>query len=128
MKIFLDDIRKVTDIFPSEIPSNWVVCKSYESFVSAISEGVATGETLEFVSFDHDLSDEHYAQVVDVGNIDYDMFREKTGLDCARWLIQLCMDTNIDFPAYHVHSFNPVGANNIRQEITSFLQRKRGLS
>ena len=83
------------------------------------------------VSFDHDLADEHYTppEYWD----DYDKskeyqdaqsYREKTGYDCAKWLVQYCMDNNKDFPYYFVHSMNPVGADYIKNYINNYLKQQ----
>ena len=72
MKLYLDDIR-VPD-------GDWVIVRSYNEFISHIKQyGLP-----EFISFDHDLADEHYA------GENYKNFKEKTGLDCARWLLVYC--------------------------------------
>ena len=39
--------------------------------------------------------------------------REKTGMDCAKWLVDFCMDTKQDLPDYIIHSMNPAGGKNI---------------
>lgn len=46
--------------------------------------------------------------------------REKTGLDCAKWLVNLCMDNNLDLPDYIVHSMNPAGAKNIWEYLENY--------
>lgn len=38
---------------------------------------------------------------------------EKTGLECAKWLVELCMDKGLKLPKYLCHSQNPVGKDNI---------------
>lgn len=103
-KLFLDDVRNPPD-------STWDVVRSYDAFVDYIEKNGVP----DMISFDHDLADEHYATVswqceplVDV--IDYTTFKEKTGYECAKWLI-----ARGTLPKeYTVHSLNPVGAQNIR--------------
>jgi hypothetical protein len=42
-------------------------------------------------------------------------FTEKTGYDCARWLINHCLDLNVPIPErIIIHSMNRVGAENIK--------------
>ncbi len=68
-----------------------------------------------FVSFDHDLADEHYHK-----NPNDSSFKEKTGYDCAKWLIEYCIDKSLKFPNYQVHSMNPIGKDNIISLIENY--------
>jgi len=45
---------------------------------------------------------------------------EKTGLDCAKWLVDYCMDNNQKLPEYSVHSMNPAGGKNILEYLNNF--------
>lgn len=121
MKIFLDDIRQINDIYAYgsvKLPE-WVITRNYDSFITEVKR-----EFPSFVSFDHDLADEHYNHEAMRDAAVYDKvrqtFKEKTGLECAKWLVEYCMETSQPFPDYHVHSFNPVGAENIRSYIECF--------
>lgn len=50
-------------------------------------------------------------------------FKEKTGLDCAKWLVNYCMDNSKDLPStILVHSQNPVGKQNIELYFKSFIK------
>lgn len=40
---------------------------------------------------------------------DHDLGEEKTGYDCAKWLVDYCMDNNLKLPLYAIQSANPVG-------------------
>ena len=121
MKLFLDDNRKPYDVFRSTINpiyenNNWIVVKSYDEFVSTIeSNGLP-----EVISFDHDLSFDHYLEENQNGELDYDNFKEKTGYDCASWLIEYCTKMNLKLPKYFVHSMNPVGSTNIKNLLINF--------
>lgn len=64
------------------------------------------------VFFDHDLAPEHYT-ACNSGSHQYGT-NEKTGADCARWLVGHCLEQNHRLPLYYVHSMNPDGAQNIR--------------
>lgn len=100
LKIFLDDVR-----FP--VDDTLVICRSYDELV--LITAFLTPKRVEFVSFDHDLG------------------QTKSGLDCAKWLVQQDMDYSIfadDF-TFYVHSQNPVGAENIRFYLTSYLNMKK---
>lgn len=65
----------------------------------------------EVVFFDHDLAPEHYA-ACNSGSHQYG--KKETGADCARWLVEHCLEQKRSLPLYYVHSMNPDGAQNIR--------------
>ena len=111
-----------TNIYPTTTNSEWVLARSYDEFVSAI-----TTRGLPFIiSFDHDLSFEHYpfnepnGGIHNPNTIPYDKYTEKTGFHCAKWLVEYCMDNNKPLPQCNVHSANTVGAENIRSYLESF--------
>ena len=114
--MFLDDNRD-PNRFLHDLRT-WVVVRSYREFVDIVTEfGIPI-----FVSFDHDLAEEHYpteGPIVEgdprIGKITlpYDKFKEKTGYDCAVWLVQHCMKMSEPLPKWQVHSMNPVGRANI---------------
>jgi hypothetical protein len=61
MKLFLDDNRKPYDVFKLTINpvyenNNWDIVKTYEDFTSYIEKNGIP----EMISFDHDLSFDHY--------------------------------------------------------------------
>lgn len=112
MKIFLDDIRFPIDVFNYTgdelyFQSDWVIVRNYENFISAINNAIFS--KIEIISFDHDLADEHYGREETPWSversIDYFSYREKTGYDCAKWLCDYCLDNELKFPEYLVHSF-----------------------
>ena len=103
-KLFLDDIRELTWVYPGANASEWVVCRNFDDAVNT----VLTRGFPSYVSFDHDLGD-HDTQ---------------TGHDFAQWLVNRDLDKNVmpdDF-AYTVHSANPVGAANIKGLLDSYLR------
>ena len=117
--LFLDDARQPKDVKWIELPPySWVVVKTYKEFVDTITKkGMPTT-----VSFDHDLADEHYAEYTAAHDpkllpenkrIRYEIFAEKTGYDCAKWLANYCVDNNVPLPLYYVHTLNPIGKANI---------------
>lgn len=96
-KLYLDDIRQPPD-------SEWVVVRDYDEFVHVIqTQGIP-----DLVSFDHDLAMIHYG-----GGVESFSYHEKTGDDCAKFLLEECRRKKVEPPAYKVHSMNPVGAQNI---------------
>jgi hypothetical protein len=121
--LFLDDIRmpyQVGDyIRPISLRSmyrlkQWEIVRNYDEFVSIIFEkGIPS-----IVSFDHDLAEIHYDPSTWTEGFKY---HEKTGLDCAKYLIQICQDFKVDWlPEWYVHSMNPVGGENIKNYINSY--------
>ena len=124
--LFLDDFRHPYDCVaymrdPIKYAKwNWVVVKNYEEFVKKIEEDGLP----EFISFDHDLADEHYDNSmysgVDEYSKKYEHFKEKTGLDCAKWLTEHCMDTKQKLPDFEIHSMNPAGGENIKSLLLNF--------
>jgi len=81
------------------------------------------------ISFDHDLADEHvqyYLRALHDGNPDEEPdFIEKTGMACAKWLVNYCLDNDILMPHFSVHSANPSGAENILSLLNG-LQQAQG--
>lgn len=116
MKLFLDDIRQPNEVWRNTIDSDyeqnstWIVVRSYEDFVSFISEKGLP----ELISFDHDLVYEHYLDE-NQRDIDYARLDVKTGYHAAEWLIAYCQERSFRLPKTKVHSMNPAGRNNIIQ-------------
>lgn len=118
--LFLDDIRYPKDVFtyiPDPIYNlkNWDIVRNYNDFVNYIKE---SKELPPLISFDHDLSDEHY-----VSN-DFMAYKEKTGYDCAKWLVEYCLENNLDLPEYLSHSMNYYGKKRILQILNDFEEMK----
>jgi hypothetical protein len=121
-KLFLDDVRNPEDCFgyvkaygirPDVYAGHWVVVRSYDQFVKCIEYGGLP----DIVSFDHDLADEHYNDAMYDGDDTYkklyETFKEKTGYDAAKWLIEYCETKGLKVPQCVCHSMNPAGRNNI---------------
>jgi hypothetical protein len=127
--LFLDDIRKPLDLKQAwhrgtweEFPTlfAWEIVRSYQQFVDYIlKHGLP-----KRISFDHDLSWEHYPQTETdyIAPINYNRFNEKTGYDAAKWLCGYCETNSFDLPEFYVHSFNPVGRKNIIDHLVRFQQ------
>jgi hypothetical protein len=47
---------------------------------------------------------------------------EKTGFDCAKWLVEYCLDNKLQLPLYNIQSANPVGKANIDGLFKSFIK------
>lgn len=112
--LFLDDIRNPSQVTWERLPvTDWVIARNYQQFISIIKMNGLP----KFISFDHDLADEHY----DSSKKEY---REKTGYDCAQWLVNYCLDNDVDPCEYVVHSMNPVGKKNIEFFLSQFSRFK----
>ena len=101
--LWLDDYRNplendwfVFSPIGRDVEVSWV--KNYREFVSWIHlNGLPDG-----ICFDHDLGE------------------EKTGYDAAKWLVEYCLDYNLDLPKWSIQSSNPVGRENIECLFKSF--------
>jgi hypothetical protein len=119
-KIYLDDIRTPLD-------ESWIVVRNYDEFVITVSEiGL---DNIEILSLDHDLGDtamqEYFTNVSPNFVLDYNNIHEKTGYDCAKWLVNHCMDNGLNMPTVYVHSANPIGSANIMGYINNYLMNVR---
>lgn len=117
-QLFLDDYRMPRDVYPTTNNNEWVIVKSYTQFVETINRAGIPSR----LSLDHDLAESHYPNRETEGQpIDYSQYTEKTGYQCAMWLIDYCLRNHIDnLPEWHVHSANPVGRMNIEQLLRSW--------
>ena len=134
-KIYLDDVR-------TPVNTDWVVVRSYDEFVEKVRElGL---ENIEVISLDHDLGDtamnEYFNNVSPNYTLDYSNIEEKTGMDCAKWLVDYYYDhynlsedlisrkskklIGITFPKVYTHSANPIGSANIMGYINNFLMNE----
>lgn len=117
--IWLDDCRD-----PFENP-DWLVfspigadveviwLKSYTEFTNYLNtQGLPDG-----ICFDHDLGDPM---------ADDNGMSEKTGYDCAKFLVNYCQDNKLKLPSYNSQSSNPVGRDNIINLLNNF--KKYGIS
>jgi hypothetical protein len=115
--LYLDDIRK-------PLANHWQVVTNYDEFVSHIRlNGL---ENYELISLDHDLGEqatnEFYKNTQPNYILNYDnIINEKTGLDCAKWLVAESMTKKIPLPQIYVHSANPIGSANIMGYVNNYL-------
>lgn len=120
-QLFLDDTRDPLDVTWVVMPLGpWEIVRNYKDFVAIIeARGLPT-----FIAFDHDLSDEHTCDyILNVRHsqvINYEKYQEKTGMSCAKWLVDYCLDKNAKLPNYVVHSMNNVGVVNITSLLKGF--------
>jgi hypothetical protein len=122
-RIYLDDIR--TPVSPNnewiEGIEEWTVVRSYDEFVKTVTEiGL---ENIEVISLDHDLGDsamkEWHKNVYHNYKLDYDNITEKTGYDCAKWLVEQWLDNKPVVDVY-THSANAIGSANIMGYINNY--------
>lgn len=121
INLFLDDIREPIDAYSYTNESmfelwDWIVVRDYNKFI----EYIEVNGMPDFISFDHDLADSHYTP--EYLWLDYNaskewqdkqIHKEKTGYECALWLVNYCLDNKIKLPNYYSHSMNPVGKDKI---------------
>lgn len=124
--LFLDDVRVPDSCSYTNnaiyFKLEWEIVRSYDAFVKFITENGLP----ELVSFDHDLAEAHYHPSMYEGSKIYMKYlettSEKTGMDCAKWLVDYCIDNELEFPKWEVHSMNPVGKENIISYISNYLK------
>lgn len=121
--LWLDDCRdpldkKIDWLVFSPIGRNvtaiWV--KDYVEFTSYILEnGLPDG-----ICFDHDLSDIQALKSGFAEFMEEIEVNEKTGYDCAKWLVDYCLDNNLKLPLFNSQSANPAGRKNIESLLNNF--------
>jgi len=115
--LWLDDIRDPNtdnwlEFSPISKPYDVIWVKKYREFISWIEENGLP----DAICFDHDLSDIH---------INKSTYKEKTGYDCAKWVVDYCIDNDKELPLYNIQSANPVGKANIDGYFQSFLKNRK---
>ena len=113
-RIYLDDIR-------TPVEEGWTVVRNYDQFVSTIMYiGL---ENIEVISLDHDLGDtamkEWHKNVYHNYTLNYDNITEKTGMDCAKWLVNQWLDGGKVVDVF-THSANAIGSANIMGYINNY--------
>lgn len=114
VKIYLDDIR-------TPVSSDWIVVRNYDDFVDKINEiGL---KNIEVISLDHDLDDsaikEWYGNVLHNYTLNYENIKEKTGMDCVKWLIEQ-WENGEPVVKVVVHSANAIGSGNMMGYINNY--------
>lgn len=118
--LYLDDVR-----IPTE--GDWKVVRNYDEFVAHIKMNGL--ENYEVISLDHDLGEgamvEYYTNTKPNYELNYDRIPEKTGMDCARYLVAEAMNKKIPLPTIYVHSANPIGSANIIGYINNYFRNNK---
>lgn len=118
--LWLDDLRnplegKWIECFAPEFKDSgyiiWVL--SYEEFIGWIGKNGLPQK----ICFDHDLGEDVAIKLVSKG-VNKKKAREvkklaKSGYDCAKWLVDYCIDHDQQIPEWNIQSANPVGKENI---------------
>lgn len=110
--LWLDDYRNPHEnnwlnFSPILRPFKTVWVKKYREFVRWIEENGLP----DAVCFDHDLENFHTGK---------SGFKEYTGYDCAKWLVDYCLDNNLDLPKWNIQSANPAGKENIKKLLENY--------
>ena len=95
--LFLNDIRMPKDVYEhiknSIYPSlQWVVVQNHEEFVQAVTTD--------------------FPDIISLG--------EKSGYECAKWLVQYCLENDLDLPFCYVHSQDVVEQDNINHLLKNY--------
>ena len=118
--LYLDDVR-----IPTE--GDWEVVRNYDEFIAHIKMNGL--ENYEVISLDHDLGEgamvEYYTNVKPNYELDYNRILEKTGMDCARYLVSEAMNQKIPLPTIYVHSANPIGSANIIGYVNNYFRNNK---
>jgi hypothetical protein len=123
--LWLDDIRDPkgyvldgntweSSYSPIQSPFKTFWVKSYDEFTKWIKKNGLP----DAICFDHDLGMEVAVNARFKGMSKRKSRQlkkeEKTGYDCAKWLIEYCLDNyDLPIPLYNIQSANPVGKENI---------------
>ena len=123
--LWLDDLRDPNDILWKDYIPLYFSCeltwvKNYDDFCDwIIKNGLPTT-----ICFDHDLGSDISREKVKNGMSKSRARKEKigtkTGMDAAKWLVDYCIDNDLDLPMWIIQSANPVGKDNINGILTSY--------
>lgn len=117
--LFLDDYRVPKDCVWVDLPLvEWSIVRNYKDFVSIIGDLGLPRK----VSFDMDLSDEHYDRRTWLQ--EHPNYKEKDGIECVKFLIDYCKNNNLKFPKYYIHSMNPIKTERAFILIKDFISEK----
>lgn len=98
MKLWIDDLRPA--------PSGYThIARNYEQAIALLSNYELQWE---LVSFDHDLADEHYNNLLDPSQ-----YKEKTGYEIAKWVEEEAYHRRIRKFEWRIHTSNPAGRRRI---------------
>ena len=114
--LWLDDMRNpfedswIHDYAPQFLEETIVWVKNYDSFVGWIKNNGLP----HTIAFDHDLGEDIARETI-------------SGYDCAKWLVEYCIDNDLNLPNWIVQSANPVGKDNINGLLNNYLKHRNGI-
>ena len=118
--LFLDDERVPSDVLAYKQnliynDLNWIVVRNYDQFVNMISEHYLEEVLPGKISFDHDLTKEHYEHgaLSAFQSFDYTKVNTPTGWHCLKWALKFHQAHDIRLPEILFHSQNPGGIKNM---------------
>ena len=131
--LWLDDLRNPTDniwndwitrqgVNPTDYDITWV--KNYDDFTYWI---VKNGLP-DVVCFDHDLGQDIAIERYTTGGMTKTQAKRlkkletMSGFDATKWMVNYCMDNDLRLPDWYIQSANPVGAENIKSYLQSFVK------
>lgn len=114
--IYLDDVR--TPVETNRFIDKWVVVRTYDEFVDTLTSYVDKFKKLPpVISLDHDLGEKSVSFIGanPFAKIPYEEIDERTGMDCAKFLIETCIEKDIFVSdvVLSIHSHNVVGTENL---------------
>ena len=131
--LWLDDMRNpfknnwVYDYAPQFLGETIVWVKNYDEFTGWIKNNGLP----HTIAFDHDLGEDVARDKVSKGMSKRQARMQKretiSGYDCAKWLVEYCMDNDLDLPNWIVQSANPVGKDNINGLLNNYLKHRNGI-
>lgn len=121
-RLFIDDYRVPVDcahyMYRRKVDckiyhEEWEIVRTYKDFCDWITKkGVP-----DIISFDYDLADNFELREDSPIKNWFSMTEDRvyTGMDCAEWLVNYCMENKLKLPQYIVHSVNPYGCEIIKE-------------
>ena len=131
--MWLDDLRNPTDniwnnwiarqgVNPTDYDITWV--KNYDDF----TDWIVNNGLPDVVCFDHDLGQDIAIERYTTGGMTKTQAKKlkkletMSGFDATKWMVNYCMDNDLRLPDWYIQSANPVGAENIKSYLQSFVK------
>lgn len=102
--IFIDDMRDIRN-YVDCANNNAYQAKSYDDFINKLEYVFEGYGKVDEIWFDHDLGED-----------------SKSGYDCAKYLVNFCIEHEMKLPEWHIQSSNPAGRQNIDSYLKSYLK------
>ena len=130
--LWLDDIRNpykdrwLFDYAPEYVSdeNNVIWAKSFKDF----TEWILLNGLPNKIAFDHDLGEDVAKGKVADGMSKRQARIQKretmSGFDCAKWLVEYCIDYDVDLPKWVIQSANPVGKENIDGLLSNYRKQR----